>query len=164
MSIADAVTLSSQFRNWFSPQSVRVGVHVDHGVPGSHLIWEVENTGTEPVTLTKLVVHGGRGKQTTMALEIPHVLQPHEEFVLPTDVDWGLLAANSVAFVDANGVEHPAPKEQFAEVRDQLRASIEHRPTAMSARDFLIGTAEMAFGIVILGLGFFMLMYAIATS
>jgi len=49
---------------------------VDHGVPGSHLIWDVQNSGTEPVTLTKLVVRGPRGKETTMGLELPHVLTP----------------------------------------------------------------------------------------
>ena len=157
-------TLVSQLRNCFGPPSVRVGLRVDHGVPGSHLIWEVENGSSAPVTLTKLVVRGARGKQTTMALERPHLLEPHDQFVLPTDVDWGMLAARSVAFVDADGSEYKAPKHQFAEVRDQLRATIERRSSSLSARDFLFGAAEMAFGIAILGLGFFMLIYAIATG
>src|SRR3954468_1446975 len=101
--MSHALTLGSHFRNWFVPSSVRVGLRVDHGVPGSHLIWEVENTGTEPVTLTKLVVHGARGKETTLVLDLPHVLAPRDQFVMPTDVDWGLLAAESVAFVDIDG-------------------------------------------------------------
>ncbi len=84
--------------------------------------------------------------------------------MLPTDVDWGLLSAQSVAFVDADGCEYRAPKHEFTEVRDQLRATIERRSTALSARDFLFGAAEMAFGLAILGLGFFMLMWAIATG
>jgi len=162
--MAYALTLGSQFRHWFAPSSVRVGLRVDHGVPGSHLIWNVRNTGTEPVTLTKLVIRGARGKDTTMVLEMPHVLAAQDEFVLPTDVDWGLLSAESVAFVDADGCEYRAPKHQFTEVRDQLRATIERRSTSLSARDFLFGAAEMAFGLAILGLGFFMLMWAIATG
>ena len=162
--MAHALTLGSQFRNWFTPPSVRVGLRVDHGVPGSHLIWEVENTGTGPITLTRLVVKGARGAETTMVLERPHVLAPGDQFVMPTDVDWGMLSARSVAFVDVDGCEHAAPKHQFAQVRDQLRAGIERRSSTLSARDFLFGAAEMAFGIAILGLGFFMLMYAIATG
>ena len=162
--MAYALTLGSQFRNWFTPSSVRVGLRVDHGVPGSHLIWDVQNTGAEPATLTKLVVRGPRGKKTTMGLELPHVLAPQDRFVLPTDVDWGLLSAQSVAFVDTDGCEYRAPKHQFTEVRDQLRATIERRSTSLSARDFLFGAAEMAFGLAILGLGFFMLMWAIATG
>ena len=162
--MAYALTLGSQFRNWFAPPSVRVGLRVDHGVPGSHLIWEVENTGSEPITLTKLVVRGARGKETTMALEMPHVLAPRDQFVLPTDFDWGMLGTAAVAFVEVAGNEYPAPKHQFTTVRDQLRETIERRSTSLSARDFLFGAAEMAFGIAILGLGFFMLMWAIATG
>lgn len=162
--MAHALTLGSHFRNWFAPSSVRVGLRVDHGVPGSHLIWDIENTGDAPVTLIKLVVRGGRGKETTMVLQRPHLLEPRDRFVLPTDVDWGLLSAESVAFVDSDGSEYRAPKQQFAEVRDQLRATIDRRSTSISARDFLFGIGEMAFGLAILGLGFFMLMWAIATG
>jgi hypothetical protein len=162
--MAYALTLGSQFRNWFAPSSVRVGLRVDHGVPGSHLIWEIQNTGDDPVTLTKLVIRGTRGKDTTMVLELPHVLAPGDQFVMPTDVDWGLLSAQSVAFVDSRGCEYPAPRQQFAQVRDQLRATIERRSSSLSAGEFLFGAAEMAFGIAILGLGFFMLMWAIATG
>ena len=60
---------------------------VDHGVPGSHLIWDVQNTGTEPVTLTKLVVRGPCGKETTMGLELPHVLAPQDRFVLRVQIE-----------------------------------------------------------------------------
>ncbi len=162
--MAHALTLASQFRNWFSPTSIRVGLRVDHAVPGSHLIWNIENTGSEPVTLTKVVVRGARGRETTTVLQMPHVLAPHDQFVWPTDVDWGLLAAESVAFVDADGHEHPAPKDQFSRMRNQLRAAIDRPATSLSAQDFLFGAVEMAFGIAILGLGFFMLMYAIATG
>jgi hypothetical protein len=162
--VAHALTFGSHFRQWISPSSVRVGLRVDHGAPGAHLIWEVENTGNAPITLTKLVVHGAGGRDTTLVLELPHVLAPKESFVLPTDVDWGLLAAESVAFVDVDGCEYPAPRRAFADARDQLRAGVDRRSTSLSARDFLFGAAEMAFGIAILGLGFFMLMYAIATG
>lgn len=149
---------------WFSPSDVRVGLRMDPGAPGAHLVWEVENTGTEAVTLTKVVVHSARGRDTTLPLDLPHVLAPKDQFVVPTDVDSGLLAAESVAIVDVDGCEYSAPRREFADVRNQLSAGIDRRFSSLSARDFLSGAAEAAFGVAILGLGFFMLMYAVATG
>lgn len=147
-----------------APHRVRVSIHIDHGVPGSHLIWDIENTGDAPVTLTKLIVHGKRGAADTVPLGLPHVLRPNDRLVLPTDVDWSLLSAASVAAADAEGNEYAAPHRELAAIHEQLRQSIERPPTSISARDFLFGAADMALGVAILGLGVFMLMWAIATG
>lgn len=157
------MALSSQFRQWFASPALRVSIHIDHGVPGSHLFWEIANGGDEPVALTRLVVHGKSG-DTERRLGIAHVLQPNDQLVLPTDVDWSLLSADWVAVGAADGRLYKAPRREFDAVRDQLRETIERRRSPLSARDFLFGAADMAFGVVILGLGFFMLMWAIATG
>jgi hypothetical protein len=44
------------------------------------------------------------------------------------------------------------------------RQQFERRVYRASAQDFLHGAADLTFGIVILGLGFFMLMWVIATA
>lgn len=44
------------------------------------------------------------------------------------------------------------------------RREAERRIYKASAQDFLRGSADLTFGIVIFGLGFFMLMWAIATA
>lgn len=163
-SMSHTLALRSQFRQWLAPPPVRVAIHVDHAVPGSHLIWNIENASERPVTLTKLVVRGKGAKETPALLASPHVLAPHESLVLPTDVDWSLLSAESVAVVDADGKQHPAPHRQFVAVRDQLRATIDRRASRLTAGEFLFGAADMAFGVMILGLAFFMLMWAIANG
>lgn len=162
--MAQTLTLGSQFRQWATASPVQVSIHVDHGVPGSHLMWDIENTGSHPIALTTLVVHAKRGPDKVVSFDVPHVLAPQDSFVVPTDVDWSLLNARSVAVIDSEGREHAAPKRQFEAVRDSLRETIERRSTPLSARDFLFGAADMAFGIAILSLGFFMLMWAIATG
>jgi hypothetical protein len=139
-----------------------VSIAIDHGVPGSHLIWNIENTGDRPITLTRLVVHGRNGSTETVALGLSHVLGPQDHLVLPTDVDWILLHATSVAAVDVDGREYKAPRRQLAHICSQMREAIDRPANSQSARDFLAGAANLAFGIAILGLGFFMLMYVIA--
>jgi hypothetical protein len=139
-----------------------VSIAIDHGVPGSHLIWNIENTGDRPITLTRLVVHGRNGSTETVGLGLSHVLAPQDHLVLPTDVDWNLLQAKSVAAVDADGREHAASRRQLAEICAQMRAAIVSPANTLSARDFLAGAANLAFGVAILGLGFFMLLYVIA--
>ena len=157
------MALSSQFRHWFASPAVRVSIHVDHGAPGSHLIWEIENTSDEPVALTRLIVQGKTGR-SERRLDISHILQPNDRLVLPTDVDWGLLNAAWIAVADADDRLYKAPRRQFDAIRDQLRETIDRRRSPLSARDFLFGAADMVFGVVILGLGVFMLMWAIATG
>ncbi len=44
------------------------------------------------------------------------------------------------------------------------RQQFERRVYRASAQDFLHGAADLTFGVVILGLGFFMLMWVIATG
>ena len=134
--------------------SIRVAIRLDREAPGAHLIWNITNVGSSAVTLTKLIVHGHRGAVDTVPLGLPHILKPEESTLLPTDVDWSLLAAKSVAVADDSGREYPASR----------RALIDRRVYVTSARDFLFGATDLAFGVVILGLGFFMLMWVIATG
>jgi len=41
------------------PRPVRIMIELDRSAP--HLIWDIVNTGYQPVTLTKLIVHGRNG-------------------------------------------------------------------------------------------------------
>ena len=145
-------------------ESLSVTVHLDRTAPGAHLIWEIANTGTDPLSLSKLVVHARHRVDVVVPLDLPHILASSDRLTLPTDVDWTLLSARSIAVVDADGHEHAVSRRQLASIQDQLRRLIERRAPTMSARDFLFGAADLAFGAVILGLGFFMLMWMIATA
>jgi hypothetical protein len=145
-------------------KSIRVTVRMDREAPGAHLIWDITNAGTSPVTLTKLVVHGRHGAGDAVALALPRPLSPQESVLLPTDVDWSLLAAKSIAVVDSTGREHHASHRDVASIQEHLRQLIDRRVQTTSAREFLFGATDLAFGVVILGLGFFMLMWVIATG
>jgi hypothetical protein len=159
-------TLTSLATFWRSDSRspLRIAIDIDHGVPGSHLIWHIENAADEPVTLTRLLIRGANGTTDTVPLGLPHVLAPSDHLVLPTDVDWSLLNAKSVAAVDVDGREYHAPQRQLAAIRAQMRDAIARPADSLSAHDFLSGAADLAFGVAILGLGLFMLMYAIATG
>jgi hypothetical protein len=148
----------------FPGDAVRVTIHLDREAPGAHLIWDITNVGTTPVTITKLIVHGGKGKNNTVPLGLPRLLQPQDSAVLPTDVDWSLLAARSVAVADSTGREHGASRRELAHIQEHLRQLIDRRVYTPSAREFLFGATDLAFGVVILGLGVFMLMWVIATG
>jgi hypothetical protein len=148
----------------FEQPGIKVTIRLDKSAPGAHLIWDVINTGAEPVTLTKLVVHGRRDTGDIVPGGFPKVLAPEERLIVPTDVDWTLLAARSISVAEANGHEHHAARPQLVAIQDQLRQLIDRRVYTSSARDFLTGAADLAFGVVILGLGFFMLMWVIATG
>jgi len=148
----------------FPGDAVRVAIHLDREAPGAHLIWDITNVSTSPVTITKLIVHGGKGKNNTVPLGLPRLLQPQDSAVLPTDVDWSLLAARSVAVADSTGREHEASRRELAHIQEHLRQLIDRRVYTPSAREFLFGATDLAFGVVILGLGVFMLMWVIATG
>ena len=146
------------------PDGVRVNLRLDRPAPGAHLLWDIVNTSPQPVTLTKLIVHG-RGKAAdTVPLGLPKVLAPQDRITVPTDGDWHLLSARSIAVADSTGREHHASHRQLVVGQDQLRQLMDRRVFYASARDFLTGAADLAFGVVILGLGFFMLMWVIATG
>jgi hypothetical protein len=144
--------------------AVRVTIHLDREAPGAHLIWDITNVGGTPVTLAGLVIHGGKGKNNTIPLGLPRLLEPQDSAVLPTDVDWSLLAAKSVAVVDSTGREYGASRRELATIQEHLRELIDRRVHTPSAREFLFGATDLAFGVVILGLGVFMLMWVIATG
>jgi hypothetical protein len=148
----------------FERPGVKVSIRLDRSAPGAHLIWDILNTGTTPVTLTKLLVHGRSGAGDTVPLGLPRMLAPQDHIILPTDVDWSVLAARSIAVADTSGREHRAARGQLVAIQEQLRQLIDRRVSNTSARDFLSGAADLAFGVAILGLGFFMLMWVIATG
>jgi hypothetical protein len=156
-------------RTVFRRDTVNVRLRLDRSAPGAHLMWDIANTGAQPLVVTKLVIHTGgeRGAgnaDETVPLGLPHVLRTHEHVLLPTDVDWTLLAAKSIAVCDADGREHTVPRHQLGAIQEQLRMLIDRRVYTPSARDWLFGATDMAVGVVILGLGFFMLMWVIATG
>jgi hypothetical protein len=97
-------------------------------------------------------------------LGMAHELDRDEHTLVPTDVDWTLLSATSMAVCDADGREHPVPRQQLKLIQEQLGMLIGRRVYAASASDWLYGATNLAFGMVILGLGFFMLMWVIATG
>jgi hypothetical protein len=80
------------------------------------------------------------------------------------DVDWRLFDARTVAACDETGQEHLAPAGQLDAVQAQLRELVDHTASTASAPDWLRGAANLTVGVVILGLGFFMLMWVIATG
>ena len=149
----------------FRTDPLRITIGLDRWTPGAHLIWDIANTAQSPVTLTRLVVHGRRGSADSVPLGLPKVLQPQDRIRLAIDVDWTVIGARSIAAVDDTGKEHPALARQLLSVQDHLRELIDRRATTVrSARDFLFGATDLAFGVMILGLGVFMLMWMIATS
>jgi hypothetical protein len=143
--------------------SVATRLRLDRSGPGSHLVWDIANVGTDPITVTSLVVHSRTGPNT-VRLGMAQVLNSQEHTLLPTDVDWTLLSATSMAVCDAAGGEHPVPRKQLQLIQEQLGTLTEHRVYAATAKDWLNGATDLAVGMVILGLGFFMLMWVIATG
>ena len=155
-------------RTFWRPDTIVVRLRLDRSGPGSHLMWDIANVGPDPIAVTKLVIHGriGRGNESTTAvpLGIPPVLQTGDHALLPTDVDWTLLSARSIAVCDADDREHLVSRAQLRTIQEQLGNLIDRRIYTPSAQDWLSGATDMAFGVVILGLGFFMLMWVIATG
>lgn len=155
-------------RTWLRPDTVAVRLRLDRSGLGSHLMWDIANVGPAPLVVTKLIIHTRAGRDMvsgeTVPLGLPHVLQSQDHVLLPTDVDWSLLSARSIAVGDADGREHIVPAAQLKAIQEQLGSLIERRVYTPSAKDWLYGATDMAFGVVILGLGFFMLMWVIATG
>jgi hypothetical protein len=154
--------------------TVAVRLRLDRSAPGAHLMWDIANVGADPITVTKLIIHtrqslnAGRNalrrNSETVSLGRPQKLDSHEHALIPTDVDWTLLAATSIAVEDADGREHTVSTGQLRAIQEQLRMLIDRRESSASANDWLFGATNLAFGVVILGLGFFMLMWVIATG
>ena len=161
MAISLGVWLVSRMRH--QQDSVAVRLRLDRSGPGSHLMWDISNVGVRPITVTKLVI-GSRTGPNVVPLGIAHVLETQDHTLVPTDVDWTLLSATSMAVCDADGREHLVPRRQLKLIQEQLGSLIKRRVYTPSARDWLYGATNMAFGMVILGLGFFMLMWVIATG
>jgi hypothetical protein len=148
----------------------RVSIRLDRAIPGAHLIWEIENTGTLPMTVSSFVIRPrrigeGRGESiATVPLPEPETLAPGDRARLMMDVDWRLFGARTIAVCDAAGCEHVAPAAQLDTVQTQLHELVDRPASTASAPDWLRGAANLTFGVVILGLGFFMLMWVLATG
>lgn len=149
---------------------IRVSIHLDHVDPGAQLLCEIKNTSASAVTLTHFAVNprhvgDGRGERVaTIPLPETETLRPGDTARVLIDVDWQLLAARTIAVCDSSGLEHRPPAAQLTAIQNSLHERIDHRVYTASARDWLFGAANLAFGVVILGLGFFMLMWVIATG
>jgi hypothetical protein len=161
------------WRAW-TRDSVAVRLHLDRSAPGAHLMWDIANVGAAPITVTRLVIHtrkslhAGRSAlrrdSETVSLGRPQLLESRERALIPTDVDWTLLSATSIAVADADGLEHNVSRAQLRAIQAQMRLLIDRREYTASANDWLFGATNLAFGVVILGLGFFMLLWVIATG
>ena len=153
---------------WGRQETVAVKLRLDHTGPGAHLMWDIGNLGQTPIAVTRLLIRARSGKTAPVAhtvdMHTPQLLEPQEHALLSTDVDWTLLSATSIAVCDADGREHLVSRTQLKAIHEQLGSPIERRDYAPSAKDWLSGAADMAVGVVILGLGFFMLMWVIATG
>jgi hypothetical protein len=162
--IAAAAWLWGVGRVLLRRERVRVSIRLDRSGPGAHLMWTIVNNGREPLTIVRLRLRGAHGSSATVELEHARTVEPDSQLVVPIEVDWNLLGARSIAAVDGNGVEYHPPHRQLVTVQEKLRQVIDRRAYRSSARDFLYGAADLAFGVFILGLGFFMLMWMIATA
>jgi len=153
-----------------APDDVHVAIRLDGAVPGAHLIWDVDNGCPTPVTLSAFVIHprasGNDSGEAiaTVPISSDETLEPGAHTRLAMDVDWRLFDARTIATRDADGREHLAPADQLEEVQDQLHALVDRPRSSVSASDWLRGAANLAFGVVLLGLGFFMLMWVLATG
>ena len=93
-------------------------------------------------------------------------LKPSHRVALATELDWSVLTARSIALIDIVGERHPLRHGELVRLRRQLHQMLQGSPprSTSSARDWLYGSANLAFGMVILGLGLFMLLWVIATG
>ena len=132
------------WRLYFRPDNVSVRLRLDRSAPGAHLMWDIMNVGTDPITVTKLIVHSSSGRSDeTVALGVPQKLYSREGALIPTDVDWALLTARSIAVADADGTEHPVSKQQLARIQEQVRSLIDRREYAPSPGDWLSGATNL---------------------
>src|SRR5262245_35372802 len=120
----------------FHRGTIKVTIKLDREAPGAHIIWNVTNVGADPITITKLIIHGAKGVRD-LPLTTPKVLGPSEGLLLPTDVDWSVLSARSIAVVDGTGHEHEASRRELKLIQEHLRQHIDRRVTTGSATDFL---------------------------
>ena len=96
---------------------LKVTIRLDRSALGAHLIWDIVNAGPTPVTVTKLIIHDRTGATDFVPLDLPKVLAPQDRLLVPTDVDWTLLGARSIAAGDAQDGEHLASRRQLARIQ-----------------------------------------------
>ncbi len=146
--------------------TVAVSIRLDRSAPGAHVLWSLANHGPMPLAFTKLCIypHGWHRPFDTIPFDRPKRLAADDELLLATDVDWNLLDARAMAIVDDTGHEYRVAANELVAIQDQLHAVMDRHPASASAREFLFGAGDMALGAMILALGFFMLMWVIATG
>ena len=165
-----ALTAAGLFYLWklhVSRRRLEISIRLDRSAPGAHVLWSLANHGPTPVAFTKLCIypkHVWHRTRDTIPFDPPKRLAADDELVLATDVDWNMLEARSMAIVDEAGHEYRVAGRELAAIQDQLHSVIDRRSSPVSARDFLFVSGDLALGAVILGLGFFMLMWVIATG
>ncbi len=174
LTLVSLLSLSAVVLLWYRKHRVgprdpiQVSIRLDRSAPGAHLICNLVNTSAVAVVLTRFAItprHVGEGRGETAAdIPLPEaaILEPGAHAQLSLDVDWRLVSARSLAVRDLEDGDHPAPTNQLRLVQRQLHEVIDRRVS--SARDWLFGATNLAFGVMILGLGFFMLMWIIATG
>ena len=143
---------------------LRVTGRLDHQGPGAHVVWTVVNQGRAPRTLSQLVLQGPNDSATIIEIEPKLIVKSRDRVALATELDWNVLTARSISLIDSAGKRHPIRHRTLARVRSQLRQMLRGSPPAGSAHDWLYGTANLAFGVVILGLGLFMLLWVLYTG
>jgi hypothetical protein len=146
---------------------ISVALRLDREAPGAHVLWDVVNDGDEPVTVTALVIKQAtfeRGNAQIIPVSSGQVLPAGGVLVLPTDADWALMSARSVAVRDARGKDHSAGRRQLRRIQERLRTRIVARTAPRAAAVWLAGAANFMLGAVILGLGAFMLLWMIGSS
>src|SRR5574340_513037 len=86
--VAGALVLWFVVRPRLATDTGQVSLRLDRASPGAHLIWNIGNVGTAPITVTDLIIHGRHGATETMGLERPSALEPADHVLVPTDVNW----------------------------------------------------------------------------
>jgi hypothetical protein len=148
----------------FRRAGLRLALRLDRVSPDAHLIWDITNATNSPLSIARLTITDRTGTDTAAPSEFPRTIGPGETITVATAVDWALLSARSVAAVDEQGRAYEARSGELARIQRRLRELIDRRAYQLSAQDWLFGATNLAFGAVILGLGFFMLMWVIATG
>jgi len=55
----------------FDRSGIVITLRLDRAAPGAHLIWHIRHNGAQPITLTKLIIHGSQGETDMAARGLP---------------------------------------------------------------------------------------------
>jgi hypothetical protein len=137
---------------------------VNHQGAGAYVVWTIANNSRNPLSPINLHVRSRDRSIQTIAIVANGTVKPRSRITFASELDWSFLTADSIVVADAHGRHHRLRRRDLARLRRQLR-EMTHRPlNAGSAREWVHGTANLALGIALLGLGVFMLLWVIATG